>query len=212
MKIILLRLLLLNLLITNSFAQTKPTDVISLEGVYQGKNIFVRNAYGPGGIGYCVNEILVNGEISADKINSDIFEINLEHFKLKTGDKVKVDIKYYTGSTPVLINPGALIKPPKTMKTRENSLTIDGFFKWQNLYIYNPATCQGNARGVKQVLVNDKEITLQSNSEIFEIDLAALGLLEGDKKLNDGDKIKIEIKYLEGSDPVIINPEAIRNN
>ena len=44
--------------------------VIVLTGSYQGKNLYVQNPFAGSGIGFCVFEVTVNGEISTDEINS----------------------------------------------------------------------------------------------------------------------------------------------
>ncbi len=41
-----------------------------LEGNYQGKNIYVQNPNAASGVGFCVIEVLVNGNISTDEIVS----------------------------------------------------------------------------------------------------------------------------------------------
>lgn len=169
-------------------------NVITLEGQYLGKNLFVKNTYGTGGVGYCITEIKVNGKTTRDKINADIFQINLAECGLKTGDKAKVEIICKAGCTPktnpLVLNPAAL--------ESNGSLVLDGTFKWQNLYVSNSK----GSEGVKEVLVNGKSVSAKTKSDFFEIDLMSLGL-------NDGDKIKVEFKYSKGNDPVIINPEAV---
>ena len=36
--------------------------VIILEGNYQGKNLYIQNPFGSGGVGFCVTEVKVNGK------------------------------------------------------------------------------------------------------------------------------------------------------
>ena len=47
--------------LSKGFAQG---GVIILEGNYQGKNLYVQNPFGSGGVGFCVTEVLVNGNIT----------------------------------------------------------------------------------------------------------------------------------------------------
>ncbi|MBA3662838.1 MAG: hypothetical protein H0W61_01330 [Bacteroidetes bacterium] len=195
-------------------AQEKPvTQTMTIEGLYQGKNIFVKNPYGPDGIGFCVTGVKVNGQITTDKINADIFQVDLSLFKLKVHENVKIEMYYKTGSKltiPTLINPGALINPKSIVKNEETSLSIEGVFRWQNVFICNPMLPNGKGCSVSEVLVNGTPITTNISSDIFEIDLIDLGLINSDKKLKDGDKIIIEFKYKVGYDPIILNPDVLK--
>ena len=73
MKQIFLFILLSVILSTKGFSQG---GVIILEGNYQGKNLYIQNPFGSGGVGFCVTEVLVNGNITTDEINSSAFEID----------------------------------------------------------------------------------------------------------------------------------------
>lgn len=213
-----IKLLALMALFTYSLgAQTRngvkmDSDTLVMEGVYAGKNIIVKNAYGPGGIGFCVFEVLVNGFITTDEINGSMFQIKLDapKLKLKTGDNVKVEIKYFKNCTPssepLVMNPGVL---SVAGTGKASTLIFEGKFRWANVFVSNPRVDGSNNFSVKEVFVNGKKLPLILNSDVFEINLTALGLQEKEK-LNDGDKIKIEFKYQTGFDPVILNPEAVK--
>ena len=83
-------ILILSLIISNKgFAQG---GVIILEGNYQGKNLYVQNPFGSGGVGFCVTEVLVNGNITTDETNSSAFEIDFKSHKLAIGEKVEIKI------------------------------------------------------------------------------------------------------------------------
>lgn len=97
-------------------------EVIVLEGNYQLRNIFVNNLIGKDGVGFCVTNVFVNGEVSTDEINQNAFEIDLSLFNLGFGDAVTVEIHYKDGCKPDIINPLAL-QPQATFKTE--SITID---------------------------------------------------------------------------------------
>ena len=79
--------------------------IIILEGKYQNKNIFVSNAFGGQGFGYCTYEIRVNGDLVTEDINSSAFEIDLNNFKFELGDAVIIEIRHKSGCTPKVINP-----------------------------------------------------------------------------------------------------------
>jgi hypothetical protein len=189
MKTKLLKIIALSCVITTSFAQNN----LVLEGQYLGKNVLVKNSFGPGGVGYCVSEVKVNGKATKDKINADIFQIDLPQAGLKQGEKVKLEIVCKNGCTPrvapLILNPGAL---------GNTSLVLEGTFKWQNIFIANT----DNTTGVNEVVVNGKSVASKVTSTIYEVDLMSMGL-------NNGDKVKIEFRYSRGHDPLVINPEAL---
>lgn len=103
-------------------------QVIILEGNYQMRNIYVGNKILPTGVGFCVTNVIVNGEISTDEINSEAFEIDLTLFNLSAGDPVSVEIHFRDGCQPDIINPMAL-KPQATFKT-ENIALNDNVLSW----------------------------------------------------------------------------------
>src|SRR5687767_7570800 len=90
--------------ISSSFSQ----GVIVLEGNYQGKTLYVQNPFGPGGVGFCVTEVKVNGNITTDETNSSAFEIDLKAQKLNPGDKIEVKIFHKDGCKPKVLNPEVL--------------------------------------------------------------------------------------------------------
>ncbi len=184
-------------------------DSIIIEGYYNLKNIFVKNSFGVGGIGFCVIRTKVNDEVTTDEINANMFQINLSLCKLKLGDKVKVVIKYKRkcapNEKPLILNPGALLKTNK--EETQLSLIYEGKFMWENLFVCNPRVSNSNAYGIKEVLINGKGLSYtEINADVFEINLSKMGL---NKEIKEGDKVKIEFKYLKGCDPVIINPEVL---
>lgn len=103
--------------------------VLVLEGNFQGKNLFVQNPFSEAGVGFCVFEITVNDQIATDEINSSAFEVDMNNFGLKQGDKVVVKIKHKDGCTPVVLNPEVL-KPKSTFDIVKQSISSDGMFTW----------------------------------------------------------------------------------
>ena len=70
------------------------TGVIVLEGNYQGKNLYIQNPFAGSGVGFCVQEVRVNGNVTTDEIASSAFEIDFRNLQLKVGDKVEVKITH----------------------------------------------------------------------------------------------------------------------
>lgn len=116
-------------LIVSGFSVHAQGGVIVLEGNYQGKVLYVQNPFGPGGVGFCVTEIKVNGNITTDETNSSAFEIDLKPHKLNIGDKVEVRIFHKEGCKPKVLNPEVL-KPKSTFEVIGMSVEKDGTFRW----------------------------------------------------------------------------------
>lgn len=120
-------ILILSLFLTNKgFAQG---GVIILEGNYQGKNLYVQNPFGSGGVGFCVTEVLVNGNITTDETNSSAFEIDFKPHKLAIGEKVEIKIKHKEDCKPKVLNPEVL-KPKSTFEVISMTVDKDGTVKW----------------------------------------------------------------------------------
>lgn len=89
----------------------------------------MQNPFAPGGVGFCVTEIKVNGNITTDETNSSAFEIDLKPHKLKIGDKVEIQIFHKEGCKPKVLNPEVL-KPKSTYEIIAMSADKDGTLKW----------------------------------------------------------------------------------
>jgi hypothetical protein len=109
---------------------TATAGSIVLEGRYQQRNLFVINTVAPTGVGYCVYEVVVNGMVSSDEINSQAFEIDLSIYGLKPGDPVTVVIKHRDGCLPKVLNPGAL-EPAPTFECTRIECTQQGMLTWE---------------------------------------------------------------------------------
>jgi hypothetical protein len=102
---------------------------ISLDGIFQGKNLYVMNPFSSSGVGFCVYEVTVNGKVTTDEINSSAFEIDLSVFQLNIGDKLSVTIKHKENCVPKVLNPEVL-KPKSTFSATSLSVDKDGTIKW----------------------------------------------------------------------------------
>ena len=99
--------------------------VIIIEGNYQGKNLYVQNPFASGGVGFCVTEVYVNGNLTTDETQSSAFEIDFKPHKLTIGDKVEIKIKHKEDCRPKVLNPEVL-KPKSTYEVTAMSVSADG--------------------------------------------------------------------------------------
>lgn len=103
--------------------------IIILEGKYQQRNIFIAQALGAEGFGFCAYEIRVNGKIIIDEINSSAFEIDLSSYNFELGEDIIIEIKHKSGCAPKVLNPGGL-KPKPTFETVDISIDEDQTLSW----------------------------------------------------------------------------------
>lgn len=119
-------ILFLSLLISGAVAHAAT---LVIEGKFQNKNIFIHNGFGITGVGFCVKEIKVNGEITTDEVNSSAFEIDLKSLQLKYGQNVTIEILHSEGCVPKVLNLEDL-KPKPTFEVMNMSLSQTGLLKW----------------------------------------------------------------------------------
>lgn len=105
-------------------------ETLVLEGVYQKQNIYVNNCSGSDGVGFSVSEVRVNGELSADQVESSAFEISLDQLSLVEGQKVVIQIIYSGECTPKVLNPGAL-QPVPTFEINKIDVDESGLLTWE---------------------------------------------------------------------------------
>lgn len=103
---------------------------LSIEGRYQGKNLYVQSPESEDGFGFCVNKVTVNGEVCSHSPQASAFQIDMKEFNLKIGDKVIVVIEHEEGCKPKLLNPEVLL-PKSTFVLEDISCSPDGLLEWK---------------------------------------------------------------------------------
>lgn len=94
-------------------ADTVKSEALVINGIYQGKDLYVKNPFSDDGAGFCVFEVIVNGEITKDEINSSAFAIDFNIMGINSGTDLEVIIRHKSGCAPLVLNPEA-IKPHST--------------------------------------------------------------------------------------------------
>jgi hypothetical protein len=112
-------------------SSTAFSAVLFIEGSFRNKNLYVHNSFVNSGVGFCVKEIKVNGEITTDETNSSAFEIDLKALKLKNGQKVLIEIMHLEGCAPKILNLEDL-KPAPTFEILMIHVNTKGLLKWQS--------------------------------------------------------------------------------
>ncbi|OFY72905.1 MAG: hypothetical protein A2265_08550, partial [Bacteroidetes bacterium RIFOXYA12_FULL_33_9] len=102
---------------------------IELDGVFQGKNIYVMNPFSQSGVGFCVYEVTVNGKVTTDEINSSAFEIDFSSLNINLGSEIKVSIKHKENCKPKVLNPEVL-KAKSTFEIKLINVDKEGNLNW----------------------------------------------------------------------------------
>lgn len=102
---------------------------LSLEGHYQGKNLYVQNPEDEDGFGFCVTKATVNGDPIIDGLQSSAFEIDFTIFGLKIGDPVFIVLEHGIGCKPKVLNKEVLL-PKSTFEIQSISCSPEGSLKW----------------------------------------------------------------------------------
>ncbi len=100
---------------------------LMLKGVYQGKDLYVENPFSDDGVGFCVYEVYVNGELTRDEINSSAFAIDFSILGIVRGQSVEILLNHKEDCEPLVLNPES-IKPHSTfeitrIEVKNNTLT-----------------------------------------------------------------------------------------
>jgi len=91
---------------------------IVLNGIYQGKDLYVKNPFSDLGVGFCVYEVYVNGILTSDEINSSAFAIDFNTLEIKVGTPIEVILKHKKKCRPLVLNAEA-IKPHSTFEVTD---------------------------------------------------------------------------------------------
>jgi len=102
---------------------------LSIEGSYQGKNLYVQNPASDDGFGFCATKVTVNGDIMPEGIGRSAFEIDFSLFNIRVGEDVFIEIEYGSGCTPKILNPEVLL-PRSTFEVTEMIVSKDGTIEW----------------------------------------------------------------------------------
>lgn len=102
---------------------------ISVDGTYQGKNIYVQNPMDDEGFGYCATKVIVNGDIMPGGTNMGAFEIDFSLFNIAVGEPVFIQIEHNEGCKPKILNPEVLL-PKSTFDIVKLDVDENGHLTW----------------------------------------------------------------------------------
>lgn len=99
------RLIYLTLALSAIVVSNTPSvaGILTLSGVYQGKNLYVQNPFTGNMKDFCSNDVYVNDVKLSVNIESSAYEIDLSH--LKVNDPVTIKITHKDDCKPKVLNP-----------------------------------------------------------------------------------------------------------
>ena len=103
---------------------------LSIEGSYQGKNLYVQNPMDDDGFGYCATKVTVNGDILPGGTSMGAFEIDFSIFNIEIGEPVFIVIEHNDGCKHKILNPEVLL-PRSTFKVSTIEVNQNGLLTWK---------------------------------------------------------------------------------
>jgi len=103
---------------------------LSIEGSYQGKNLYVQNPEDGDGFGFCATKVTVNGDVMPGGCSSNAFEIDFSLFNIEIGEPVFIVIEHSDGCKPTILNPEVLL-PKSTFNTESITVSPSGALVWK---------------------------------------------------------------------------------
>lgn len=208
MKLI-LTLLILNLLNTVSYG------ALSIDGSYQGKNLYVQNPMDDDGFGYCATKVTVNGDIMPGGTNMGAFEIDFSMFNIAIGDPVFIVIEHNDGCKPKILNPEVLL-PRSTFKVTSIEITSGGMLTWKTVdehgklpyfveqYRWNKWVTVGEVQGKGNVGANTYEFQVAPHSGENKIRVVQVDH-SGAKRTSN------EVKFTSTLPVVMFGPQKVKD-
>lgn len=121
---------LLALFVSLFISASAMAEVVVISGIYQSKDLYIKNPVTTSGVGFCIFEVLVNGNISSDEVNSPAFAIDLAVWKFKQGDAIEIVLRCKESCDVKIINPEA-VYPTSTFEITEIQLDNNGLLSWR---------------------------------------------------------------------------------
>ena len=107
------------------FVNLAAMAALSVEGTYQGKNLYVQNPMDDEGFGYCATKVTVNGDIMPGGTSVGAFEIDFSLFNIEIGEPVFIVIEHNDGCKPKILNPEVLL-PRSTYSIVDMNVSSEG--------------------------------------------------------------------------------------
>ncbi|MCO4813746.1 MAG: hypothetical protein KC454_03480 [Flavobacteriales bacterium] len=188
---------------------------LSVNGTYQGKNLYVQNPMDEDGFGYCATKVTVNGDIMPGGTSMGAFEIDFSLFNIAIGEPVFIEIEHNDGCKPKILNPEVLL-PRSTYNVDEMTVDPAGNLKWKTngeqgilpfiveQYRWNKWVTIGEVQGKGNDDVNSYSFSVTPHSGENTIRIAQVDH-SGKKRPSN------EVKFISTSPVVTKTPVKVKN-
>ncbi len=97
-------------------------EIMRIEGIFQGKNLFVQNSLVDDKKGeFCIKSVTIKGEEIPDEVRSSAFVISLDRMGLELGEEITLVFKHENNCAPLIINP-EILKPLSTYDLKHHEI------------------------------------------------------------------------------------------
>lgn len=205
----------LTLLVGFLFLNVTVFAALSVDGTYQGKNLYVSNPLDDEGFGYCATKVTVNGDIMPGGTSMGAFEIDFSLFNIEIGEPVFIVIEHNEGCKPKILNPEVL-RPRSTFTVKEMKISDDGKLTWTTegergklpftieQYRWNKWVIVGEVQGKGSGETNSYEFQVSPHSGVNTVRVVQVDH-SGTKRTSD------EIKFTSDIPTVTKTPAQVRN-
>lgn len=204
-----------SLLLTMATIANFGYSALSIDGTYQGKNLYVQNPIDDEGFGYCATKVTVNGDVMPGGTGSGAFEIDFGIFNIALGEPVFIVIDHHDGCKPKILNPEVLL-PRSTFNVLAINVSSDDKLKWETnnengklpyvieQYRWNKWVSVGEVDGIGTSGTNKYEfkITPHSGENVFRVVQTDHS---GEKRVSEQVKMKSNIS------PVVKSPAIVKD-
>jgi hypothetical protein len=112
-----------------SICTAATAEVIVLNGIYNGKDLYVKNSVTSSGLGFCAFEVIVNGTTTTDELNMSVFGVDFKSLALKMGEEVEIVIRCKEDCGVRVLNPEVL-HPESTFQVESVLVNKTGHLEW----------------------------------------------------------------------------------
>lgn len=112
-----------------AFSQASFAELIVLSGIYNGTDLYIKNAATTTGVGYCIYEVRVNNRITSDETNAPVVGVNFRDLSLRPGQPVEIVIRCKEDCAIRVLNPEVLLSE-STFEMESVLVNPDGHMEW----------------------------------------------------------------------------------
>ena len=123
-----LRKLLFSFLTLVSLSNLRA-EIVLLNGVYNGKDLYLKNTVTSTGMGYCIFEVIVNGVTTTDELSMPVFAVHLLSLNLQQNQQLEIVIRCKEDCGVKVLNPEVIL-PTSNFSIKAIQINKSGHLEW----------------------------------------------------------------------------------